>query len=167
MVLLALRKPRARALAGTDERVLVYGTGLKGFAIFSVGFVVLLSTAGLWGYFLTPDAGGWTPIGLLLILGSFWFLVVVLALEVFRVWCRFSPSFITRHSPWRGDLTIRWEEIETVGYSTVLEWFVLRTPRGTIRLQVYLDGIQEFIQMAKTRVPAERFEAMKRRATAP
>jgi|GEM_PF-5065191 len=161
-LLLALRKPWARGERGTDVGILEYGRGLKAFAVLGVGFASFMTFVAAWGYFMTPDFGGWTPGLVLTVVGSIWLIAGPLAVEVFGAWCRFSPSLIVRHSSWKGTLSVRWEEIEWIRYDMSSERYLIRTPRGTIHLHNYLDGLPEFVELARSRIPAERWGKPKR-----
>lgn len=161
-LLLALRKARAGRERATGDLVLTYGRGLRVFAMIGVGFAAWMTFVGVWGYASSPDHNGWTPGGVVLVSGAMWFIAAPLAIEVFRAWCRFSPTMIVRHSPWRGTLVIHWEDIDSVEYKMASSEYLLRSNRGKIRLHNLLDGIPEFVELARARIPPERWLEKKR-----
>jgi hypothetical protein len=157
ILVLALRKPRARRDLGTGEFILEYGSGLKAFAVFAVGFFSFVGALYVWTFVSAPNQGGLSVTLILIVWVPLLLLSSVLGLEMFRSYARFSPTQIVRHSPWTGELSVDWQEVESIAYDNFAQWYVIRTRRGKIRLHQYLNGIEDFRRIARERVPPERW----------
>jgi hypothetical protein len=157
ILLLVGRKPHARTDSGSGECILDYGPRLKAFAIFAVGFFSFIGAMYVWTFLTASAHGGLTLTLILVVWGSLLLLSTILGLEMFRSYCRFSSAQITRQSPWTGRLSIVWEEVDSITYDNFAQWYIVRSPRGKIRLHTYLNGLGDFLAIAKTRVPPERW----------
>jgi len=82
---------------------------------------------------------------------------IAIGVEFFLAFIKVGSRAVTRHSPWKGDLSLAWEEIESVQYSTFNRWYVLRSPRGKIRISSYLSGMDDFVELATQRIPREKW----------
>lgn len=79
---------------------------------------------------------------------------VFLCCEVFRTWVAVDSEQMTAHSAWSGTKSISWEEIASVGYSQVGQWFIVRSRKGkTIRLSVMLSGVGRTLDQIQSRYP--------------
>jgi hypothetical protein len=157
ILFLAFRKPHARGDSGSGFFVLEYGLGLKAFAIFAVGAFSLIGAMYIWAFVSSPDHGGLSLTLIAGVWGTMLLLSTVLGLEMFRSFCRFSQTQIMRQSPWTGKLSIDWQEIDSIMYDNFAQWYMIRSARGKIRLHRYLNGLGDFLAIAKARVPPERW----------
>ncbi|HEX9340423.1 MAG TPA: hypothetical protein VF992_04545 [Thermoplasmata archaeon] len=157
ILFLAFRTPHARQDPGTDELILEYGRGLKVFAIFAVSFFSFLGALYVWTFLTAPDRGELSPFLIILVIAPLLLLSTVLGLEMFRTLCRLSRTQIIRHSPWSGDLSLDWWEISSIEYDTFARWWVIRSPRGKIRLHDYLSGRDDFLRLAHQQIPPDRW----------
>lgn len=67
-----------------------------------------------------------------------------------------SDIGLEQRSPWRTRRRIRWDEIESVGFSKVNRWFVVAGPKSKIRISFFLVGIRECAALILKQVPAPR-----------
>ena len=156
-LLLRSRRPHGRRDIVTGETILEYGRGLRTVTILGTSFFAFL------GVIATGAADPSTPISdremwIALVLLLPWLVVfIALGAELFLAYVKVGNGAIARHSPWKGDLSLAWEEIESVQYSTFNRWYVLRSPRGKIRVSSYLSGIDDFVEVATERVSPDRW----------
>lgn len=158
MLLFQSVRRRARRDLVTGEAILEYGRGLKGLFVFGALFFsfVALGTAGA---FESSSANLRGRITLAALFVPFIALYCVGIAEVFGAWGRFDSEAITKHSPWKGKLSLAWSEIQSIKYSPTNRWFVLHSARGKIRISNYLNGIGELLAIARERVPPEKWAA--------
>jgi hypothetical protein len=83
----------------------------------------------------------------------------LLLIEVVRAQIVLTEDGITRFSPWTGQATLRWADVESVRYSAVNRWFVVRATNATIRVSRHLVGVREFAETVKRKVAAERLSS--------
>ena len=71
--------------------------------------------------------------------------VLAMVLDFTRVSLMWADNIVIFTSPWRGERTLRWEEVVEVKFSGAAGWFVVRTRTGlTIRPAMMLGGLEEF-----------------------
>jgi len=131
-----------------DERlVLEYGWGLRGFALFAVlfaGFMVFVATRTQPEQMLVAAAAS----------GAFVLIAIVTALEVFRVRVEFDADTIRCFSPWRKHRVVEWDAVDSITFSSVNQWWIVRTKggaNGAIRLSQFLTGVADFMVAARSR----------------
>ena len=135
--LMGKRNARARGFVGTGEAILEYSRSLRrlpmAVSLFWISLFVFLAFA------VPPPADKDAPaIAAIILVGGI--PLVLFAIETHGVSIRVSRHGIERRSPWKGRLFLLWQEVESVAYNTRLQWFVLRAPRGSIRVDEALDG---------------------------
>ena len=141
----------------SGETILEYGRSLRTFAIAGTGFF------GFLGVIATGSLDPSSPVSdrsllIALALLTPWLVVfIAVGVEFFLAYAKVGSDALTRHSPWKGDLSLAWEEIASVEYSTFNRWYIVQSPRGTIRISSYLSGIDDFIEVATERIPPEKW----------
>lgn len=80
---------------------------------------------------------------------------LLLAVETVTTAHRLSHDGIHKHSPWSRDFFLGWEEVGSIKYSFALRRFVISSHKGKIRLDILLNGLQDFAQFVLTRVERE------------
>jgi len=130
---------------------------LRTFAILGTSFLAFLgviATGALDPSTPVSDRDLWIGLSLLVP----WLVVfIALGMELFLAYVKVENGAIARHSPWKGDLSLAWEEIESVHYSTFNRWYIVRGRRGKIRVSSYLSGIEDFVEVATERIPPDRW----------
>lgn len=131
-----------------DARLVVeYGWGMRGFGLFAVlfaGFMVFIATRA------KPEE----QIMAAAVSGGFVLLAIILAVEVFRVRVEFDAESVRCFSPWRRNRVIPWEAVDTITYSQMNQWWVVRTKggaHGSVRLSQFLTGVADFVVAAQAR----------------
>ena len=156
-LLLRSRRSRGRRDVVSGETILEYGRGLRAVTILGtlfLAFLGVLATGAVDPSTPVSDREMWIALALFLP----WLVVfIALGVEVFLAYVKVGNGAIARHSPWKGDLSLAWEEIESVQYSTFNRWYVLRSPRGKIRVSSYLSGIDDFVELSTERISADRW----------
>ncbi len=84
----------------------------------------------------------------------------LLLIEVVRGQIVVNEEGLTRFSPWTGQATLRWADVESVRYSAVNRWFVLRGSNASIRVSRHLKGMHTFAETVKRKVATERLSAV-------
>lgn len=126
-----------------EKFVLAYGREMRWLsAIFLIGAVVMVWVASKAKpedeTIATVTAGGFVG------------MIAVFVIETFRVRVEFAGDHIHCFSPWRSDRTIPWSAVDSIAYSSVLQWWVVTTRgHGTIRLHSYLSGVGDFLATAR------------------
>lgn len=77
-------------------------------------------------------------------------------IETLGVSHRVTEDGLERRSPWTSPLFVRWSEVETIQYRRILECYAIHCPRGVVRVSIHLDGLAEFQETARLRVPRDR-----------
>lgn len=80
-------------------------------------------------------------------------------IEATRVQVVVTDESVTRYSPWLGEATLRWSDVESVDYSSLNAWFILSGAGMSIRVSRFLAGLDVFVQTIHRKVPPERCSA--------
>jgi len=83
-------------------------------------------------------------------------------IEVTRVQIVLTEDGITRSSPWSGLATLKWSDVQRVGYSSINRWFSVEGAGQTIRVSQYLGGIGTFADIVERKVTANRWASAAR-----
>jgi hypothetical protein len=87
----------------------------------------------------------WANIAGVVMLGTFG---MVLLWESFKWQLIITPSGLTCRSPWTGGRTLPWSEIESVKYSRLNSWYIVRSHDGkSFRLSIIVPGVKRFLEM--------------------
>jgi hypothetical protein len=78
-----------------------------------------------------------------------------LVLESFLVRIFFDEKKICKWSVWKRPQTIFWNDLTDGGFSEVNKWYVLRTKNETMRVSIYLAGIETFEEACLRLMPPE------------
>jgi hypothetical protein len=154
IVVAARSKVRFHEGRRPSDRVLDYGWGLKGFAV---------GTALVWlALFLGPAQGLQDPSTLdpsslaLLVSLVLVFLQWTLSVEVFGAEYQVTPDGIRKHSPWTRNFSSAWKDIESVSYNSSLQWTVIRTKQGKLRVHDYVRNKSSLAEALVEKVPGGR-----------
>jgi hypothetical protein len=149
----ALRsKPRLDATSG--ERIFSYVRGFKALALISIVLPVFNGVLSLYLY-RAGDADYSIWFGICLIFAA---VSAYLLLECFAARLLVSDQGITSLSPWTGQRTFRWEEIESICYSKKSMWYVIVGPvRKKIYASEYLSGFGVLSTEFRKRIPQDRW----------
>ena len=80
-------------------------------------------------------------------------------LECFFAHLIVSEEGIKSLSPWTGERFFRWDEIESIGYSKLSQWYVLTGPhRKKIYASEYLNGFGNLTAVFRRNIPSERWK---------
>ena len=83
-------------------------------------------------------------------------------LEYFVARLIVSDEGITSQSPWTGERFFRWDEIESIGFSKLLRWYVLIGPgRRKIYAAEYLSGFAYLTVEFTKKIPQEKWKDSK------
>ncbi len=124
--------------------------GAVGLGVTLIGmYALILAYAGL------PE-GGDVPVALGTVL-LFAALLGPIAITIFGSYVRLSPSGIESRSPWSGRKYARWGDVESITWSETGGWYKVHTFHGTIRVDAFMNGVQEFLEFARLRVPADKW----------
>ncbi|MHC5065651.1 MAG: hypothetical protein ACYTG5_16935 [Planctomycetota bacterium] len=66
-----------------------------------------------------------------------------------------SERGLSSHSPWTGTRELDWEEFEKMHFSSMNQWFVLRSSNAVIRAHVFLGGILDLVAFLRTHTRPE------------
>lgn len=147
---------RSRVKATADGGyVLDYGSGMTWFAIISAFLLMIMLITAAFGSTKPGDASTTTAIGYM---SLFVILVWPLFIEGTFSWYIVNNEGIDKHSAWSRHLFMRWDEVESIEFTAVNQWFVIKGNKGTIRLHAYLIGLPEFAKIVRKHVPEERWE---------
>lgn len=83
---------------------------------------------------------------------------LILGVETLTVGHRISPDGIRKHSPWSRDLFLAWQEVGSITYNPAPQWFVIRSHKGNIRLNILLNGLKDFAHYVLNHVAEEAWE---------
>lgn len=130
-------RPQARQVGG--ERIVGYGAGLRGFAVFFTTLAVLVALISL---FLSPVDRPWIlGISLMFALPAAYLLP-----HAYLTRFVFGPEGITALSPWRKRLFVAWGDIVNVRYSAGEKSYVVVAPSGIeLKLHAYMSGVPELV----------------------
>jgi hypothetical protein len=78
-------------------------------------------------------------------------------IEVSRGLVCITEEGVTRISPWKGRVTLKWTEVERVEYSSLNSVFVVIGAGRRIRVSRYLSGVKAFADTLKRKLATERF----------
>jgi hypothetical protein len=134
--------------------VMEYGKGLRVLALIAALSPPTLLATVMW-HLLWRNAERMAMAG-----GSLFLLSVLgglLLIEIVRVRIVLTEDGITRYSPWTGTVSVKWNDIKSVRWSSYNRWFVLRTDAATIRVSRSLEGIEVFADTIRRKVAAERW----------
>ena len=77
-------------------------------------------------------------------------------LEVQGAQIAVSEDGLTRYSRWATPVTLKWIEVEHVGYSALNRWFIVAGMGRTIHVSRYLVGVGAFVEVLRRKIAAER-----------
>ena len=122
-----------------------------GLAITLIGmYAAILAYAGL------PTGGELgVALGTVLIFAG---LLGPIAITIFGTYIRLSPAGIESRTPWSGRKFARWDDVESITWSEAGGWYRVRTFHATIRVDAFLNGVQEFLEFARRRVPGDKWK---------
>ena len=120
--------------------VLEYSRAMKGVTVFLTLVWMAIAFAAC---FASEDqqVTAWSVVGCLGI-G-----IVIMVLEIFWVRIEFDQEGLRTFSPWRNRRFIQWSDIERIDYSSILQWHVLRTRKGSVYLHDYLNTKARLLQV--------------------
>ncbi|HEV1994542.1 MAG TPA: PH domain-containing protein [Candidatus Acidoferrum sp.] len=149
--LLKNRRERARREGGSGVLVLEYGRAVKSVPILvAVAWTILIPIV----LHDDPIRRENLPAFLLLVVLITVPLVVV-TIEAFGVAHRIREDGIEKRSPWSSHRMIKWEDIREISFSGAMQWFVVSNPHGKLRLHLYLNGLKDFADAVRAKVPKE------------
>ena len=138
--------------------VLSYGGGMAWFAIISAFVLIMLILMS--AVFGSSEPGELTITSAVVIMSVF-LITWPLFIEGTFSWYIVNNEGIDRHSAWSRHLFMRWSEIDSITFTAVNQWFVIKGNMGTIRLHAYLIGLPEFARAVRKHVPPERWDKAK------
>ena len=152
--LLRGRRAEARREAESGDLILEYSWRAKGlvivFAILITGmFSMIFAYAGL----PKPSDVPWAVGTAAMFVG----LLAPFGVEFFGTSVRVNSAGIHQRSGWTGRKKVRWDEVESVSFSEAMGWYRLRTAYGTIRVGAFLNGVPEFLEFARRRLPPSKW----------
>ena len=151
-LILVVRGPRKFEIANVLA-VLRYGVAWRTAALVLALAPALVAVYAIWAFlWRTPQTLHLAGIAFL----TFSVLGGLLLIEVTRVQIVVTDEGLTRFSPWSGTLTLKWIDVESVGYSAINRWFVVAGQGQTIRVSRYLGGIETFVETVWRKVASER-----------
>jgi hypothetical protein len=147
---------RPPAISADGNRVTLKAHWLySGIGYVSIGLALLILTSA-WEQ-LSRDTEARKTVGLLV--GIFTCFVGEFAHDS-RSRVTLTPSAIEAISAWRGSIVIAWKDVESISYSSINRWFVIRSNSGTtIRISAMFIGIQAFVAQTKLRLPSAVYGA--------
>lgn len=78
--------------------------------------------------------------------------------ESHRFYLLLTPDGVKCRSPWRGRRFFSWSDVESVSFSSINSWFVVRAAAGgKMRVHSYVAGVAEFLRIIELRMPAQAF----------
>ena len=117
-------KGRAKLHPWQEKFVIGYGREMRWlsviFLVVAVGMVWLAGKA-------KPEEEAIAT----LVAGGITAMIAVFAIETFRVRVEFAGEHIHCFSPWRSDRTIPWSAVDSITYSSVLQWWVVTRRAST------------------------------------
>jgi hypothetical protein len=147
IVFTALRCQAQRGPAASELR---YGSGMRALAVtmlFVVGFIAYAALH-------AREDQRWIawPLACVFVLGAAWLL-----LEAFFTRVRFDEHHLYAFSPWRPARVIPYAAVTGFRYAETWQWHELATTRyGTLRLSIYLVGIEQFGEFLDRRLAVAR-----------
>jgi hypothetical protein len=143
----------------TGERTFSHTRPLKALALLSLALPLFMGFL----TYKTIRSGESDPMIFAVMFLIFSAMSLYLLLECFFTRIVISAEAITSASPWGGERTFRWAEINSVSYSEICKWHIVAGPDGKkIRASDYLSGINELVLELKRRVPSENWVRAKR-----
>lgn len=116
-----------------------HSRAMKGLTLFFVGFMAAMMVAS----FVARSQDKGNILAMVALIGG---LMVPMVIEVFFVRIGFDATRIYCHSGWRRNRVIDWSEVESVVFSSTMQWWVIQTTRhGKIRASAYMAGLDEFL----------------------
>ncbi len=153
-LILSRRKRSAQRSESTGELLLDYNKGLRGFAVFGVGFYFFFFAISLMADWPSLTAAVVMAVAISIAIGlpSFALLVEATCVEY-----GISRYGIRKKSPWSRDFFCPWLSIESIVFSASSQWFVIKSKEGKIRLHMYLSGLEDFARAVMENVPPEKW----------
>jgi hypothetical protein len=134
--------------------VLRYGVALRTIALALALTLPLIMVYCVWAFL-------WRNQNMLNLAGMSFLACSIIAglwlIEVTRVQVVLTEEGIRAFSPWRGSVTLKWLDVESVRYSALNSWFILRGAGQTVRVSKYLSGVGAFVEIVRRKVAAERW----------
>jgi hypothetical protein len=73
-----------------------------------------------------------------------------------------SPEGLDCQSPWRKGRFIAWDNVQSVSYSRINSWFIIRATDGwKFRIHFFVAGLQHFLDMCEEYLPIEALRGAK------
>lgn len=138
----------------SGHATLEYGLAFRGLSWFFlwVGIAIGWLGAALPRLLSTPPPTGGDFWGLLVLFLGFALIGAALVHES-HMKIVLDGEKIVAHSPWRGEVRIQWAAVESLRYSPMNQWFVIRGRLGSvIRIQNFLNGIPTFEQFCHAKL---------------
>ncbi len=102
----------------------------------------------------------WRNQGMLMLAGISFLATSVIAglllFEVEGVQIALSEEGISRFSRWGRPISLKWIDVERVGYSRLNRWFIVGGATQTIKVSRHLVGIAAFAAIVRRKVGVER-----------
>ena len=134
--------------------LLNYGSGMTWFAIISA---FILATLFSYSAMFRPAAPGSDVVSLATILMAIFMSTWLPFIEGTFSWFIVNDRGIDKHSAWSRHFFMRWDEIGSIDFTAVNQWFVIRGSKGSLHLHAYLIGLPEFAKEVQKHVPPERW----------
>lgn len=151
-LVLAVRGPRAIDAAGALA-VLRYGPAVRAMALAFALVPPLIMIYAVWAFPWRTEAAlnlaGISFLGVSVVGG-------LLLIEATRVQIVVTEEGLTRYSPWLGESTLNWGDVESVQYSAINFWFIVAGGGKVIRVSRYLAGIDAFADAVHRKVVPDR-----------
>ncbi len=128
-----------------------YSWLFRGFAFFS-GIVLPLGVIVL--IFFVPIKNLNDLLGAAVLFGLFFGLGIPLWREASRFALVVSEEGLDCQSPWRSRKFIAWNEVESISFSTMNLWFIIKAKDGRkFRVHVFVSGVSVFLEKCEWHLP--------------
>ena len=152
---LSRRRDQARKDPRTGELVLEYGRSVRRVP-FAAGlfWAVFLPLIVLWQGFPAGEDLVWLAFIMAFVATP----LAALTVETHGVQHRVSEVGFQKGSPWSRDYFLPWPEVQRISFNRNASGYVIRSWRGKIRISMVLDGLQDFLHIARRNVPPDRWQ---------
>lgn len=145
---------RPRIAANAQAILLRHNALFRGFTLVMVLGIPLGFTILVWFVPLLRSEVPYLLGVYLLLIG----LSLALYWETHQFYLLLTPDGVKCRSAWRSGRFFSWSEVETVSFSSINSWFVVRGAAGDkMRIHSHVAGISEFLRIVELRVPTPAF----------
>jgi hypothetical protein len=99
-----------------------------------------------------PERVGVFTVFMVVMVGSPWLIFV----EVYGLHAAIEDDTIIIRSPWRGTKYMKWIDVESISYSSILDTILIRSTHAKVELPTGMVGESLFWEIVRRKIPKEK-----------